>query len=113
MSLTGIYKYGYGLLKLSKDELYSMDCFDFLETVEGNLLWHEFKVDETLNNFAWFTANQMMATGNMRKGTDVLDLKKDLYKSLEDIEDEKPKTIAEKVKDAEDEKEKLKARFNL
>lgn len=89
-----------------------MDCFEFLEIVEGNLLWHEHQMDELLNNFAWFTANQMMSTGNMKKGTDALKLKKGLYKSLEDVAEEQSKK-ANKKKNAQAEREKLIKRFNL
>jgi len=116
LNVTDIYKYGYGLLDLTKAELYSMDSFDFLEKVEGALLWHEYKLDEMLNNFAWFTANQMMSTGNMKKGTDAMKLKQGLYKSLEDIEEEQDseESKADKAKkSAEDEKAKLIERFKL
>ncbi|KAA6454980.1 hypothetical protein [Bacillus atrophaeus] len=89
-----------------------MDCFEFLERVEGSLLWHEYQLDEQLNNQAWFTANLMMASGNMKKSTDALKLKKGLYKSLEDLEEEnKPKVTVKK--DYEDEKAKLLGRFGL
>lgn len=89
-----------------------MDAFEFLERVEGNLLWHEYQLDELLNNQAWFTANLMMSSGNMKKSTDAVKLKQGLYKSLEDIEEEsKPKQSKEK--NFEDEKAKLLNRFNL
>lgn len=112
MTIENIYKYGYGLLKLDQQTLYSMDCFEFLERVEGSLLWHEYQLDEQLNNQAWFTANLMMASGNMKKSTDALKLKKGLYKSLEDLEEESKTKVAVK-KDYEDEKAKLLGRFGL
>jgi hypothetical protein len=87
-----------------------MDVFEFMERVEGCLLWHEYQLDELLNNHAWFTANLMMASGNMKKGIDALKLKKGLYRSLEDIEEDKAKTVNAK-KDAEAEKAKLMSRF--
>ena len=87
-----------------------MDVFEFIERVEGCLLWHEYQLDEHLNNHAWYTANLMMASGNMKKGTDALKLKKGLYKSLEDFEAEKQKTA---IKNAETERAKLIKRFNL
>lgn len=93
-----------------------MDMFEFLERVEGALLWHEFEMDEHLNNQAWYTANLMMASGNLKKGTDVFDLKKGLYKSLEDREDEAIPAevkLAQRKRDAEIEKAKLMKRFNL
>lgn len=93
--------------------MYALDSFDFLERVEGALLWHEYELDEMLNNFAWFTANQMMSTGNMKKGTDALKLKKGLYKSLEDIQDEQIETAEKKKKDAQEERDKLMKRFDL
>ena len=89
-----------------------MDVSEFLERVEGCLLWHEYQLDEVLNNQAWFTANLMMASGNMKKGTDALKLKKGLYKSLEDIEEEINKA-KNAEKDAESERAKLIKRFNL
>jgi hypothetical protein len=113
LSQDNILKYGYGLLSLTKDELYSMDCFDFLERVEGALLWQEQKDDTMLNWIAWFTANQMMSTGNMKKGTDALKIKKGLYQSAEDVAEEKDNTQDKKKKDADAERDKLKARFNL
>ncbi|MCY8439225.1 hypothetical protein MOC93_21290 [Bacillus haynesii] len=89
-----------------------MDAFEFLERVEGSLLWHEYQLDELLNNQAWFTANLMMSSGNMKKSTDALKLKKGLYKSLEDVEEErKPKVTVKK--DYEEEKTKLLGRFGL
>ncbi|ASS71697.1 hypothetical protein BaGK_12380 [Bacillus atrophaeus] len=112
MTIENIYKYGYGLLKLDQQTLYSMDCFEFIERVEGSLLWHEYQLDEQLNNQAWFTANLMMASGNMKKSTDALKLKKGLYKSLEDLEEESKTKVAVK-KDYEDEKAKLLGRFGL
>jgi len=89
-----------------------MDVFEFLERVEGNLLWHEYQLDELLNNQAWFTANLMMSGGNMKKSTDAMKLKKGLYKSLEDVEEEKTPKV-KKVKDYEAEKAKLLKRFDL
>lgn len=89
-----------------------MDVFEFVERVEGSLLWHEYQLDELLNNQAWFTANLMMSSGNMKKGTDALKLKKGLYRSLEDIEEESKKKVNAK-KDAEAEKAKLMQRFNI
>ncbi|EIM12318.1 hypothetical protein [Bacillus atrophaeus] len=89
-----------------------MDCFEFIERVEGSLLWHEYQLDEQLNNQAWFTANLMMASGNMKKSTDALKLKKGLYKSLEDLEEESKTKVTVK-KDYEDEKAKLLGRFGL
>lgn len=89
-----------------------MDVFEFVERVEGALLWHEYQLDELLNNQAWFTANMMMSSGNMKKGTDALKLKKGLYRSLEDIEEESKKKVNAK-KDAEAEKAKLMQRFNI
>ena len=87
-----------------------MDVFEFLERVEGCLLWHEYQLDEHLNNHAWFTANLMMSSGNMKKGTDALKLKKGLYKSIEDIENENNKTHK---RTAQDEKNRLIERFKL
>ncbi|MEH7117215.1 hypothetical protein V7128_07305 [Neobacillus vireti] len=110
--MQGIYKYGYGLLGLDMQTLYSMDLFEFVERVEGALLWHEYQLDEHLNNHAWFTANLMMASGNLKKGTKPLELKKGLYKSLEDYEEER-KSKEIKKKDYHDEKAKLLSRFNL
>lgn len=90
-----------------------MDSFDFLEVVEGNLLWEETKDDTLLNWLAWFTANQMMSTGNMKKGTDALKLKKGLYQSADDIAEEQEQTAEKANKDAQDERDKLIKRFGL
>lgn len=87
-----------------------MDVSEFIERVEGCLLWHEHQLDEHLNYHAWYTANLMMSSGNMKKGTDALKLKKGLYKSLEDLENEKPRAVK---RDAEAERAKLIKRFNL
>ena len=87
-----------------------MDVGEFLERVEGALLWHEYQLDEQLNNQAWYTANLMMSQGNMKKGTKVMDLKKGLYKSLEDVATET--RIAPK-KDAHAERAKLMQRFGI
>ncbi|MED4619449.1 hypothetical protein [Priestia megaterium] len=48
----------------------------------------------------------------MKKNTDALKLKKGLYKSLEDIEEEDHKKVNAK-KDAKAEKAKLMQRFNI
>jgi hypothetical protein len=98
---------------LTKDELYAMEAFDFLERVEGALLWQEQKEDNMLNWFAWFASNQMMATGNMKKGTDALKLKKSMYQSLEDVAESQVDEKEKKKKDAEAEKAKLMQRFNI
>lgn len=90
--------------------MYSLDIFEFFERVEGALLWHEYEADVYLNNQAWYTANLMMATGNMRKGTDALKLKKGLYESLEDIAEQSQEKVQKNV---EDEKAKLIEIFNI
>lgn len=114
MTLENIYKYGYGLLKLDQDTLYNMDLFEFMERVEGSLLWHEQVYDTMLNWMAWYTANIMMSSGNMKKGTDALKLKKNLYKSIEDIKEEEAKKDKEKAKKSvEKEREELIKRFNI
>lgn len=86
-----------------------MDAFEFLERTEGAMLWHEYQLDEQLNNLAWYTANLMMSSGNMKKGTDALKIKKGLYRSLEDVESEKPTP----QKDVSSEKAKLLDAFGL
>jgi hypothetical protein len=91
----------------------SMDCFEFLERVEGNLLWHDEKEDTLLNCMAWFTANEMMSSGKMKKGTDALKLKKGLYQSAEDIAEEREHTKEKVKKDVQNERDKLIQRFNL
>lgn len=88
-----------------------MDSEEFLEMVEGALLWFEESIDIQLDQQAWYTANMMMATGNMKKGTKVLELKDNLYKSVTAVDELSSK---EKMKaKAEQERAKLRERFNL
>ena len=87
-----------------------MDVHEFLDRVEGALLWHEYQLDAQLNNHAWYTANLMIISGNMKKGTDAFTVKKNLYRSLEDLEEAKK---TPEVKDAKAEKEKLLQRFKI
>lgn len=66
-----------------------------------------------LNWMAWNTANQMMSTGNMKKGTDALTLKKGLYKSLDDVKEDRVNGTLDKKQVAEAEKAKLMQRFKI
>ncbi|WP_407708526.1 hypothetical protein ACIU4M_00760 [Bacillus altitudinis] len=94
----------------------NMDLFEFVERVNGALLWHEHQLDETLNNFAWYTANLMLSSGNFKKGANPLEIKKSLYKSIEDHEDETRSAElkrAEQVRKATEEKARLIERFGL
>lgn len=57
-----------------------MDVVEFIQMVEGALFW-EWECDDRLfSQLAVFTAQQMIATGNMKKNTDVKKLVKGLYK---------------------------------
>lgn len=81
--------------------------------VEGHLAWHEHKTDEMLDWFAWFTANQMVSTGNFKKGTKTDRVKESLFVSAEQHRKDAQITKQDQVKDAQEEKEKLMKRFNL
>ncbi|MGE6629612.1 hypothetical protein [Bacillus sp. NPDC077027] len=116
MSIEGIHKYGYGLLKLDRETLMSMDLFEFIDRVNGALLWHEHQLDETLNNFAWYTANLMLSSGNFKKGANPMEIKKSLYVSIEDhVEEAKSEELkrAEQIKNVNEEKARLIKRFGL
>lgn len=109
--------FGYGLLNLRRSELYALDVSEFLDMIEGKLLWEERdltfeaqKQDSTLDWIAWFAANIMQSSGNYKKNVDSLKLKEGLYQT----EAERTANSAEvKQKDAAEEREKLMQRFNL
>lgn len=113
LTVESIYKYGYGLLKLTPADLYALDAFEFLEMVEGSLAWHEQERDDLLEWLAWYTANSMVSTGNFKKGTKVEDIKDSLYISAEKARSDQLGTEADRVADIKAEKERLAKRFNL
>jgi len=113
LTIENFYKYGYGLLGLRPEELYSLDSFDFLEMVEGSLAWNEHKTDDMLDWFSWFTANQMVATGNFKKGTEPEKVKESLFVNSETARKTMLITKEDRLQDAQTEKDKLIKRFNL
>ncbi|MFG3611445.1 hypothetical protein [Rummeliibacillus stabekisii] len=89
-----------------------MELPEFLELLNGHLLWYERDLDARFNQLAWYSANIMLSSGNMKKGTNPVELKKGLYESVEDLQEtQAPKET--KRKKAEEEKEKLLKRFDL
>lgn len=62
---------------MRREELYSLDAFEFLDIVEGKLLWEERELkivaqqqDSQTDWIAWFTANIMQSSGNYKKNVD-------------------------------------------
>lgn len=116
--MANIFKYGYGLLGLNQEDLYAMDCEEFLERVEGCLSWQQDRLfnydkplqDSLLDYLAWFSANIMHSSGNFKKGTNPDEIRKGFYLSEQEIKEEQSK---DKVKDVKAEKEKLARIFNL
>lgn len=91
-----------------------MPVDEFMEQVEGCLLWEQEKRRNTVENaldwLSWFSANIMVSTGNFKKGTDPLQIKKGLYQTEADREQESEKSVE---KDFETGKAKLMERFGL
>lgn len=76
--------YGYGLLGYRDNSFYQMDAFEFLQQVDGAMQWQLEQEDRLFEQFSIFTAQQMLATGNMKKNTDIKKLTKQLYMPLEE-----------------------------
>lgn len=95
-----------------------MDSEEFLERVEGNLLWQDDRLfnydkplqDSLLDYLAWFSANIMHSSGNFKKGTSADDLRRGFYQSEQELKEEENK---DKAVDVKTEKEKLAKIFNL
>lgn len=94
MSWDEIKKYGYGLLGLSPDTLFALSIQEYVDMVDAKLSFKQEELDAQLEWASWFTANLMMATGNMKKGTKANKLAKGLYVPIEDRRKE-----TEKVKE--------------
>lgn len=109
--------YGYGLLDMRREELYSLDAFEFLDIVEGKLLWEERELkivaqqqDSQTDWIAWFTANIMQSSGNYKKNVDALKIKEGLYQTEAELAEQSKEV---KERDAKAEKAKVMAVFDL
>lgn len=76
--------YGIGLLGFRDTSFYNMDVAEFVQLVDGAMLWEMEKEDRLFSQFAVFTAQQMLATGNLKKNTDIKKLVNSLYQSYTD-----------------------------
>lgn len=87
--------YGYGMLKLSHEELMYMELGDFVARIVGNLLWNarykEEQMTELLEWLAWYSANIMKSSGNYKKSVSAEDIKKGLFTLTDTETEEKPK----------------------
>lgn len=105
--------YGYGMLKLSHDELMGMDLGEFVQRVVGNLLWNarykEEQTTELLEWLAWYTANIMKSSGNYKKSVSAEDIKKGLF----NVGDTDEKEVQPKEQQYEQGKAELMAAFEL
>lgn len=72
--------YGFGLLGYRDTSFYDMDARDFIQMVEGALFWEWECEDRLFSQFAVFTAQQIYASGNVKKGTGIKKLVNGLYK---------------------------------
>ena len=83
-------KYAYGLLRLKPEDLEELDVRDFLDMVNGTLLWErdmeEAKLDVWFDQLSHFTANIMLSSGNYKKSTKLERIKESLYIPLRDRE---------------------------
>lgn len=100
------------MLRLSPADLQELSVEDFLDQVEGCLLWESTKQESLteglLDWLSWFTANVMLSSGNYKKGTDPLTLKKGLFQTAQERAEE---TV--EAETFEDSKAKLLKRFDL
>jgi hypothetical protein len=70
-------RYGYGLLGLLPDQLFSLTLPEFLDMVNAKLTIHAINEDKEMERLSWQTSLLMTATGNYgKKGID----KDKLYK---------------------------------
>lgn len=107
--------YGCGMLGYTVPELNDMSFSRFLIETEAKLLYNDKrdseKLDSLLEWLSWFTANEMVATGNFKKGTQPMDIKEDLYNvNKNDNEDESGK---DKKQQVQEDTETLRKRFGL
>ena len=90
MSWENILKYGYGLLHLTPEQLYEIDIRDFVDMVNGALLWKRDTENElydiVMEQLSHFFANVMLSSGNYKKGTKIEKIRESLYIPLRDRE---------------------------
>ena len=90
MTWDNILKYGYGLLKLTPEQLYEIDIRDFTDMVNGALLWDNEQIDTVydvvMEQLSHFVANIMLSSGNYKKGTKQEKVRENLYIPLRDRE---------------------------
>lgn len=114
VDVEAVFKYGYGLLQLSESELKEMDLSEFVDRVSGGLMWEEQRQERLQDRFldwlSFFTANIMLSSGNLKKGTDAIKLKEGLYKTREEFEREQKES---KAKSVAEQREELIKRFEL
>lgn len=88
MSWENILKYGYGLLHLTPEQLYEIDIRDFVDMVNGALMWHRDTENElydiVMEQLSHFFANVMLSSGNYKKGTKLEKIRESLYIPLRD-----------------------------
>lgn len=117
MTWEKVLEYGYGLLNMSPDTFYSTEFGDFLDMVEAKLSFNMHKQDEDLEWMAWFIANVMLSSGNMKKGTKADKLSKSLYLPyeyrLKEWEKEQKKKTPVGEKEVNKQREELMKKFNL
>lgn len=94
--------------------MHTLELSDFLEQVEGCLLWEEEKQlssnEELLDWLSWFSANIMLSSGNYKKNTDPLEIKKGLFTSRAESEESNKVSAKEEFETG---KAKLLERFKL
>lgn len=82
--------YAYGLLRLKPEDLEEIDVRDFLDMINGALLWErdmeENRLDIWFDQLSHFTANIMLSSGNYKKSTKLERIKESLYIPLRDRE---------------------------
>jgi hypothetical protein len=92
--------YGYGLLKLSPSELFTMTVHEIFDMVSAYYRRRDDELDEQLTVLAWQTSLIMNSSGNYKKAIKP----KDLYKAKGDGEEEsenelRPIDVEEKNKE--------------
>lgn len=87
-----------------------------MQLVDSTMLWQLEKEDRQFEQFSIFTSHLMLATGNFKKGTDLDNLRKQVYMPLEDrekqlLEDSKKAVVSKE--DIENKKAELQRKFNI
>lgn len=115
MTWEKIKEYGYGLLSLTPDALFSLTIQEFMDMVEAKLSYLQQEKDNQLEWASWFVANIMLASGNMKKGTQAMKIAKGLYVPLEEREKEEkePKNRQLTEEELQQQRNDLLSKFNL